>query len=430
MKLKVLNKVSFGVELALALDSAKPREGDNLVSLGVFKADSKYNVGDTVEVKVTTLEPILTASKWSITTNNLEVIDKCDGKPSTAREAIKEALNNNSLKLPEDCSVLEDLKLVKNNQTLPNAEVNAQGNVEKNEVQLNKTFSIIKDDSKRLVYGVVYEPFNGSNLDAHGDYATAEEIEKTAHQYLEKFGEVSFMHEQRINDQAKVVESFIAPCDYKQGNETIKKGAWVMVTHVLNDKLWKMIQDGEIDAYSIEGVGQEGPSLMKTAIVKSEKGTIVKRNLINMTIDAVALVDKGANKKKFYLKKSSKEQFMDKELALLLIKALIGKPELQAQIIKALPEADQAAAQEAAKQPEAKPEVKPEDKKPEVMKMDPAMLKEIVAAVLAELKATEAAEEVPVEDGCSSKDVKKYLENENLEIPEELVAEVIKQLKI
>ena len=427
MKLKVLNKVSYGYELGYVLN---PVLSKDVVSAGIFKSNDKYEVGDTVIVKANAVIPYLENSKWGINFENVEIVEKHAGKPDNTRNILKEALQNNSLKMPDDCTVLDDLKLIsKNNLTLPGLTLETEGLKE----TIFKRFIPIRklDDKKQLIYGVVYEPFDGSNIDAHGDYATEEEIEKTAHLYLEKFREMSFMHEDRINELACPVESFIAPSDYKVGDETIKKGSWVMVTKVHDKELWKQVEDGEIDAYSIEGVGMEGPNLMKS-IKKSEGDSVVitKKNLVNMTIDAVALVDKGANKKRFYLRKreTNKEQLMNKELALLLVKSLKDK-NLIDQIIKALPEEDKKEVEEA-----AKPEEKPvEEKKAE---LDPAMVDQLVAAVMDKLKAMESTEKVedePKEEEMTEdkieEEVKKYLNDENLDIPDNMVQHVIKRMK-
>jgi len=311
------------------------------------------------------------------------------------------------------------LKILKNVQELPQPKLNANGTVDKGE-PFERIVNLIKDESKHLVYGVVYEPWDGSNLDAHGDYATETEIEKTAHIYLSKFSEISLMHQKRINKDAEVVESFIAPVDYRINGEQIKKGSWVLVTHIKNDELWKAIEQKDIEAYSIEGTGRRGPDIRKSA----DSEELRKGNLIDMTIDAVALVKKGANKKKFYLLKSEEGTTMDKELAVALLKN-IQNPELRERILKSLSEADRVEVEKAF--PAAKP-LTPEEqaaedakkKKPvEPVAMDAGTMDKIVAMVLEKLK------------NCNTKeDVKKYLEDENLEIPDDMVAKVLEQLNV
>ena len=101
---------------------------------------------------------------------------------------------------------------------------------------------------KGLIYGVVYEP---GVVDAHGDYAFAEDIEKAAHDFLPE-AVMNIHHKDDIED-VQVVESYIAPCDFRQGDQLIKKGSWVLVTRILNEELKKGILSGDINAYSLEG---------------------------------------------------------------------------------------------------------------------------------------------------------------------------------
>lgn len=115
---------------------------------------------------------------------------------------------------------------------------------------------LLKDtagEAKRLVYGVVYEP---DTVDAHGDTMTAEDIEVMAHEYLAKFANVGWQHYLFINTEAEVVESYIAPADFTIGDQQIKKGTWMMTMHILDDALWKDIQDGNLTGYSFGGFGE------------------------------------------------------------------------------------------------------------------------------------------------------------------------------
>lgn len=114
---------------------------------------------------------------------------------------------------------------------------------------------------KKLVYGVVYEP---DTVDTHGDWATAEEIEKAAHNFMRnvrasgkwtnkdhKAGEEGEL------SGVEIVESFIAPVAfmYEGTDAVVKKGSWVIVSKVLNPDLQKAIESGDTAAYSMEGTG-------------------------------------------------------------------------------------------------------------------------------------------------------------------------------
>lgn len=120
--------------------------------------------------------------------------------------------------------------------------------VEKFSAELKNMHIVKIDEEKRLVYGVVYEP---DSIDAQNEYTTAEEIENAAHVYLSKYRVLGEMHSKVA--EAEVVESYIAPVDFKVGDELIKKGSWVLVTHILSDRLWEAIKEGKYTGYSMGG---------------------------------------------------------------------------------------------------------------------------------------------------------------------------------
>ena len=267
-------------------------------------------------------------------------------------------------------------------------------------------------------------------------FGCIEEIEKSAHLYLEHFNQVSLMHSSRINKKAKVVESFIAPVDYDINDELVKKGSWVMATHILDKKLWKSVQSKELNAYSIEGVGSRGPDLVK--FIKDEDGKmekVSKGQLMNMIIDAVALVDKGANKKKFYLTKNYQGDTMDKDLAIELVKSIENK-DLRTRVLKSVDEDEQAEVKAAIEALEA------EDTKVEksISKED---IEKIVAAISAKFKPAgkddeedpkKKKKEVKKEDNEDEEDkdavIQKYIDDETLDIPDEYIAAVLEKIEL
>ena len=150
---------------------------------------------------------------------------------------------------------------------------------------------IVKDAKHRYTLGVVYEP---DTLDTDGEYATAEDIEKAAHDFmrylqgrrgLSKVGldilakikeasdsgdevkleidgldeiakqGVNSMHLEDLED-SEVVESFVAPIDMKIGDETVKKGSW-LAGIVWDDKHFQKIQSGEWTGYSMGGFARK-----------------------------------------------------------------------------------------------------------------------------------------------------------------------------
>lgn len=116
-----------------------------------------------------------------------------------------------------------------------------------------KTVNVMKsDEEKQLVTGVVYEP---EVEDAHGDFMTADEIEKAAHQFLKDYRNIDKQHD-FISDVGEVVESWIAKTDMTLGDEEIKKGTWVMTVKVTDNESWESIKKGDITGFSMAGLAE------------------------------------------------------------------------------------------------------------------------------------------------------------------------------
>ena len=105
------------------------------------------------------------------------------------------------------------------------------------------------DKAKQLVYGIVYEP---DEVDAQGDEASAEEIEKAAHDFLANSRVLKMMHKGSAI-QAAVVESYVTPEDFELGKQEVKKGSWVIVAHISDKKIWKAVVDGKLTGFSMAG---------------------------------------------------------------------------------------------------------------------------------------------------------------------------------
>ena len=120
------------------------------------------------------------------------------------------------------------------------------------------TVRLLKADGPHVVYGVVYEPCSkGSGsvckLDTQNDWVTPEELRKTAWAYMEKSRTIGSQH--RGTAKAVPVESFIAPVDMEVDGETIRKGSWVVGVKINDDAIWKKVESGELNAFSIGGKG-------------------------------------------------------------------------------------------------------------------------------------------------------------------------------
>jgi len=117
-------------------------------------------------------------------------------------------------------------------------------------------FEIQKDakgKEKRLVTGIVLEP---DMIDAQDDMIKAAVIEKAAHLFLSKYNKetkLGLMHTTFGDIGLELCQSFIAPVDYSVGKKKVKKGSWVMTTHVTDDSRWDDIKNRRLTGYSIGG---------------------------------------------------------------------------------------------------------------------------------------------------------------------------------
>lgn len=107
----------------------------------------------------------------------------------------------------------------------------------------------VEKGDEHIVYGVVYEP---DTVDAQGDQANAEEIKKAAYDFMEHVQTFKVMHKGK-KVKIKILENFIAPVNFTIAKRTIKKGSWVLVTRVLDSKVWKDIKAGKLTGYSMAG---------------------------------------------------------------------------------------------------------------------------------------------------------------------------------
>ncbi|WP_368905022.1 XkdF-like putative serine protease domain-containing protein [Bacillus wiedmannii] len=121
-----------------------------------------------------------------------------------------------------------------------------------------------KDEEKRLVYGIVYEP---GVLDSHNDFADESTIEKAAHEFMLKYRQIDKDHDFQAG-VGEVVESYIAPADMEVNGETIKKGTWILVTKA-TEEVWEAIQKGDYKGYSLAGIAET--EVIEEEVTKTEE---------------------------------------------------------------------------------------------------------------------------------------------------------------
>ncbi len=123
----------------------------------------------------------------------------------------------------------------------------------------DKTTQLVKGldpNDERYVLGIVLEP---EVVDAQGDIYSADEIRAAAHRFMEEFGGLGLMHRLRVNDQVKVLESYLAPTDFTVGELTVRKGTWMLAVRVLSDELWDRVKSGDLTGFSIGGSARRVP---------------------------------------------------------------------------------------------------------------------------------------------------------------------------
>lgn len=152
--------------------------------------------------------------------------------------------------------------------------------------------SDLETDESRLLYGIVYEP---DTEDSYGDFMTAEEIEKSAHEFLEYYRNIDTEHNV-VAGAGVVVQSYIAPTELTFGSRVVKQGSWVLVTRA-TEEAWEQYKSGEITGYSMFGISRNvvskgenkmqsfiGKVMEKLGVKKSYEETM-KEYIENMTKD-------------------------------------------------------------------------------------------------------------------------------------------------
>jgi DNA polymerase len=141
--------------------------------------------------------------------------------------------------------------------------------------QTSKRVEIAKaDEAKQIIYAVVLDPYKFG--DAHDDWVPPNHVEETAHNWFQKSRVIGRDHSGLARDGTGPVESHVVhyptPDDYRAaianrphrayrmpfGTTTVHSGAWILGTK-LGDEDWAAYKRGEIDAYSIGGLGFRTP---------------------------------------------------------------------------------------------------------------------------------------------------------------------------
>jgi len=140
---------------------------------------------------------------------------------------------------------------------------------------LNKSAAVTKatgaaEPEEHFILGLVLEPNDGADgaplkPDTQDDVYSKEDVRKTAHGWMENYGQVDLMHSWRAlgKEDVRILESYLAPVDFTIGEGedayAVVKGTWLLGMRVVNDTLWEAIKQNEIGAYSIGGTAERLP---------------------------------------------------------------------------------------------------------------------------------------------------------------------------
>jgi len=116
------------------------------------------------------------------------------------------------------------------------------------------------DEEQQLVYAEVYSP---GRPDSQGHFMNRETIRKMAHTFLAKMRtkQVNLEHGDE-NVDAVVVESFVARDD----DPVFIAHSWVAGVHIADAELWEGVKSGEINGFSLEGVGVKETKLLEISV--------------------------------------------------------------------------------------------------------------------------------------------------------------------
>jgi len=107
---------------------------------------------------------------------------------------------------------------------------------------LNKSLN----EELRQATFIALEP---ETIDLHGDVYSVAEVRKACHNF-NTFCEKAYIDHAVETEEAKIVESYIAPADLEINGEAVKKGTWLAVFQ-FNDELWQEVKKGTYNGISI-----------------------------------------------------------------------------------------------------------------------------------------------------------------------------------
>jgi len=108
-----------------------------------------------------------------------------------------------------------------------------------------------RNEEERYVLGVVLEP---DVEDSQGDIYDSDTVRKASEFFMEHARDLGLMHETTLSEKSvKILENYIAPCDFDIEGQPVRKGTWLLAARILDETLWTAVKAGELTGWSIEG---------------------------------------------------------------------------------------------------------------------------------------------------------------------------------
>lgn len=121
--------------------------------------------------------------------------------------------------------------------------------------QQNKMLIKKVNEEERTITAVVLEPNpieEDSTNDLQNDYYSAEEVKKACDNFNEHCWQPNIEHEINVTKEVtEILESFVLPVPARIGEQEVKKGSWLMVWKIHDEKLWELVKSGVFTGFSI-----------------------------------------------------------------------------------------------------------------------------------------------------------------------------------
>lgn len=126
------------------------------------------------------------------------------------------------------------------------------------------------DEELQIVYAEVYVP---GIPDSDNDFMSVETVREMAHNFLAEGRVAKIDHEHsRDTITAAVVESFVA----RKGDPDFIADSWVAGVKIFDPEIWELVKSGEINGFSLDGIGQGKDTELEIEIPEFVKGETIE----------------------------------------------------------------------------------------------------------------------------------------------------------